>query len=256
MPALTKEELEARKRARNSRIIESRVDRMAIVQDTTADRVTMPEEYYRQPNRASEQPTSGQQQGAGAQMPTRGELMDSLLRNNVNFSELLNSLSPEMRQALESRNVTQMLSSLRSMLPGVSSSSPEEAKKQKKAGMLAVYVSIMFYVLAAFSSLVRVCIAHYATSSTARWITRHTIGPLFTFFHTVRDVEDFPHIKFRLGLFQLIIMSLMTYYGLVYKAAGMSLMPFLSVLFRGIISIIVIHVLVHTILWCVVYIGH
>lgn len=49
MPALTREELEARKRARNSRIMESRVDRMALVQDTTADRVTMPEEYYREP---------------------------------------------------------------------------------------------------------------------------------------------------------------------------------------------------------------
>lgn len=78
--------------------------------------------------------------------------MDSMLHGNMNFSELLNSLSPEVRQALESGSMVQLLSSLRSMLPNVSNNS-EEAKKQKKASLLAMYLSIAFYVLAAFSSL-------------------------------------------------------------------------------------------------------
>ena len=116
MPALTREELEARKRARNSRIMESRVDRMALVQDTTADRVTMPEEYYREPqNRGGEQSRSGQQQGPGTQRFTGNEFMDSMLHGNMNFSELLNSLSPEVRQALESGSMVQLLSSLRNV---------------------------------------------------------------------------------------------------------------------------------------------
>lgn len=256
MPALTREELEARKRARNSRIMESRVDRMALVQDTTADRVTMPEEYYREPqNRGGEQSRSGQQQGPGTQRFTGNEFMDSMLHGNMNFSELLNSLSPEVRQALESGSMVQLLSSLRSMLPNVSNNS-EEAKKQKKANLLAMYLSVAFYVLAAFSSLVKMCIAYYATSNTARWITEHTVGPLFAFFHTVESIEDFPQIKFKLGLLQLIMLFLMAYYGLVYKVAGMGLMSFLGLLFKGILGITVVHILMYTILWCIVYIGH
>lgn len=232
------------------------MDRMALVQDTTADKVTMPEEYYRQlPSKGGEQPRNGQQQGTGTQRSTGNEFMDSMLQGNMNFSELLNSLSPEVRQALESGSMVQLLSSLRGMLPNVSNN-PEETKKQKKASLLAMYLNIVFYVLAAFSSLVKICIAYYATSGTARWITEHTVGSLFAFFHTVENVENFPQVKFKLGLLQLIILFSMAYYGLVYKVAGMGLMSFLGLLFKGILGITVVHILMYTILWCIVYISH
>lgn len=255
MPALTKEELEARKRARNSRIMESRVDRMAVVQDTTADRVTMPEEYYRQPSKGSEHPGNGQQQESVARMLTGNAFIDSMLQNNTRFSELLNSLNPEMKRALESGDVGQLLSSMRALLPD-GSSNPEVARKQRKAGLLAIYISVIFYLLSAFSSLVKLCVAHYATSEAARWITKHTVGPLFTFFHTVEEIDDFPQMKFKLGLLQLIILSLMAYYGLVYKAAGMGLVSFLRLLFKSVTGIILTHILVYTVLWCVIYICH
>ncbi|TNJ28509.1 hypothetical protein GMRT_11896 [Giardia muris] len=193
MPARTPEELAEMKRLRNERLRQTSKDRMAIVQGTTVDRVTMPEEYYQREDVRLRSSTS---QVDHSMIPQdNAEMLQSALRSVPGWNELL-----------------RMTTSFGTAHP-MDSPSPGLIRWTKGITLLGILLAII-------SALFHQSQQQAKTSVIASTVFYTVYGRIFTLLGIIKEPSEIIYVHYRMRFMTLLSLStslLFMLHVLVYK---------------------------------------
>lgn len=186
------------KRLRNERLRQTSKDRMAIVQGTTVDRVTMPEEYYQREDVRSQSSTSRVDHSMIPQ--DNAEMLQSALNSIPGWSELL-----------------RLTSSLGTTLP-------MESPPLGLIRWTRVITGLTIF-LAIFSALFHQSQQQAKTSTVASMLFYTVYGRLFTYLGVISEPSEIVHVHYRMKFVTLLSLSmslLFMLHVLIYKRAKFS----------------------------------